>query len=348
MRSFLAQQDSGVGLKRNSLRALVDHAYEDLKEADYERAAHHAEELYSRAPDDVEPFLLQAEISQDQGRFSESLAFVDEGLKIHPRHAGLNLKKATLLIDYFEEIDEAFAILQKLADRFAQKTPAELKTEHSLDLVLDIYLLLIDCYRLKSDYLSAFEVASRAKRIAPSEEAAILAMATAHFEVGEYLKSMALIEPVEGRQEIADFYWLLAHIYCAQGRFEESDQAFLSASKIDKSRYHRPVRLDAKEFQICYGQALATLPREIREYVQNSRVQIEDIVPVELVKEPTHQTAPQACIVSAPDGALGSNRLITVFQKNVENMALNKSEIKDIISSAMIHELSAHFAQSDS
>lgn len=328
-------------MKRNEIRALADEAYTILDDSQCEGAVERALQVLENAPEDAESYLLLSEVAEENNRFDHALIWLNRGLLHHPHHEGLLLKKASILIDGFEDIDEAFTILSDIKQRFGNKPLAVLKKEFGALLPLDVYLLLTDCYRLKADYREAFAHALIARELAPFDEGALLALATAHFELGDYEKAQRLIEPIERRVELADFYWLKAQIKCAEGNFSDADAAFLSAFKRNKSRYHRPVRLSQTCFMTAFDQALMALPREIRELVHKTPVEINDVVPLALVKASHGSLSPQACIAieTVKDVSGHKAQLIALFQKNIENLAIKKEEIKDLIASALLHEL---------
>ncbi len=329
-------------MKRSEIRALADEAYAVLDDSSCEAAVERALQVLAHAPHDPESFLLMSEIAEESERLDQALVWLDRGLVDHPNHEGLLLKKASILIDGFEDIDEAFVILSGIRERFGDKPVAQLKRNIGSNLLLDIYLLLTDCYRLKNDYRQALAHALLAKEIAPFDENALLSLATAHFELGEYQEAKRMIEPIDERSEPSDYYWLKAQILCAEGQFAESDDAFLKAYKLDKVRYHRPIRLSPACFIMAFEQALLGLPREIRDFVQSNAIEIHDVIPLDLIKESQGQMSPMACITIEKvqdNDADRSRNLVSIFQKNIENLAARKDEIKDLIASALLHEL---------
>jgi len=321
-------------LKRNDIRALADEAYQILDESDCDVAVLRAMEVLENAPKDVESYLLLAEVAEEKDRFDHALNWLNQGLTLNLDDEALLLKKAAILLDGFEDVDEAFPILCELQQRFHNKTLSELKELYEEELVLDVYLLLTDCYRLKGDYQQAFSNALIAKEIAPDDESALLAIATAHFELGDYTKALSLIEPIEKRQEISDFYWLKAQVTCALGDFASADEAFACANKIDRTRYHRPLRTSQSCFFSDFEQASLALPREIRDFMNTAAIEIKEIVPLEWVKKSAGTLSPVA-LIHAPIGT----KTVFLFHKNIENLALKKSEIRDLIASALLHEL---------
>ncbi|HXW52990.1 MAG TPA: hypothetical protein VEL47_02665 [Myxococcota bacterium] len=328
-------------MKKDEVRELAEQAYTILDDFESEAAVERALQVLAQAPKDPESYLLMAEIVSEGRHFEQALAWIERGLSHHPKHEGLLLKKASILLDGFEDIDEAFRILISLESSFANIAPAQLKKDLGSNLLLDIYLLLVDCYRLKSDFQQARAHAILARNIEPQDENALLAYATAEFEMGNYSLALSLLEPVDRRTEITDFLWLKAQINCALGQFVQADENFLKANKIDKTRYHRPIRLTDACFQAAFDQALLALPREIREFVQLNMVEILEIIPLELVKDSQGALSPVACITI--DKQLDENNneinVIALIKKNIENLASKKEQIRDLIASAMLHEL---------
>jgi tetratricopeptide (TPR) repeat protein len=321
-------------LKRHDIKALADEAYQILDESDCEVAVLRAMQVLENAPKDVESYLLLAEVAEEKKRFDHALNWLNQGLALNLDNEALLLKKAAILLDGFEDIDEAFPILCGLKERFSNKSLSELKNLYDEELVLDVYLLLTDCYRLQGDYAQAFDHALFAKEVAPDDELALLAIATAHFELGDYNKALSLVEPIEKRQEISDFYWLKAQIKCAMGDFLKADEAFLAANKIDRTRYHRPIRTSQSCFFTAFEQASLALPREIRDFMNEAVIEIKEVVPQDWIKESRGTLSPVA-LIHAPAGS----KTVCLFQKNIENLALKKSEVRDLIASALLHEL---------
>lgn len=327
-------------MKRTDTRKLADEAYTILDDK-CEVATERALSVLATAPNDPESYLLMAEVAEENERFDHALMWIDRGLKQHEDHEGLMLKKASILIDGFEDIDEAFVILETIKNHFSNKSVEELKKDLGASLIVDVYLLLTDCFRIKGDFNQALAHAELAQAVSPHDENVILATATAKFELGDYDSALDMITPIEKKaDEPSDFLWLKAQILCAQGLFKEADSAFADAFKADKSRYHRPVRLDANGFAIAFEQALLALPREIREVVQSTSVTVADVVPQHLVADSFGSLPPQSCIqIEIAESSGVQAKVISIYQKNIENLASKKEEIKDLIASALLHEL---------
>lgn len=328
-------------MKRNEMLKMLDETYEVLNQASSEVALEQALNFLASAPKEPDSFLLMAEIAQENGQGEQALAWINKGLSFHPHHVGLLTKKASLLMDDFEDVDEAYGILSHLIASF-QKITVETATQQiGLTLVLDIFLLFIDCLRLQGRYQQAYDYALTAYKVAAHDENALLALATAEFELGYFSESLDRVDQVLNQHDLVDFLRLKACILCAQGDFAQADEAFCDSSKMSQSRYHRPVRLAQDSFVQAFEQSIMALPREIRELIETCAVEISEIIPIERIRMSKGSLSPQACIIidAAPNMDGKKINIISLFQKNIENLAIRKEEIKDVIASALLHEL---------
>lgn len=323
-------------MKRGEIRALANEVYAILDDADADVAVLRAMEVLSNAPKDIESFLLLSEVFEEKGHFDQALSWINQGLDYHPTHEALLLKKASILMDGFDELDEAFLLLKRIEEAFGDKSLSELKIDYDEELLIDVFLLLTDCYRLKNDFKEAFHYAQRALEVVPNDEVALLSLATAYYELGNFSKALELLN-VENAKEKGDYFWILGQVHCGMGNFEAADQYFFEASKSDRSRYHRPIRVSESIFFACFEQATMALPKEIRDFLHKSAVFIKPIIALDVIKDSEGKVAPSACIVV--DKRPGSSHALYLFQKNIENLAHKKSEIRDLIASALLHEL---------
>lgn len=319
-----------------SVEKLIAHGFDELTKNRAHNALIDADQGLIIEPHNVDLLLLKSEIALSENDAESALFWIEKGLSLEPYHPGLSLQKATLLFDHYEDFFAAKEILIGLQEDLEQLPKNELLLHGAVNLLMDVYLLLIDCLRMERRFACALELAVKTKMLVPEESAAMLALATAHFEVGEYKKSLSLLF-IESGEEDADFFWIKALLYCAMGDFEKSEEQFNKAYKLDKTRYHRPVRLDKNEFNLSYNQALLSLPKDIRDYVSSLPIKIVEIIPSELVKSSV-EISPTACVARDETA-----NVIIIAQKNVENVAINRSQIKDIIASSLIHELSGNY-----
>ncbi len=75
--------------------------------------------------------------------------------------------------------------------------------------------------------------------------------------------------------------------------------------------------------------------------MQKNAVEILEIIPLQLVKESHGTLSPAACITieKKSDKINGQVNVIAIIKKNIENLATKKEEVRDLIASALLHEL---------
>lgn len=322
-------------MKRFDARTLRDEAYHIIDESDGDVSLLQAVEKLENSPKDAEAYLMLAESAEEKDRLDKALLLIDYGLLHHPDHSALLLKKASLLLDGFEDVDEAFKILNGLK-LLIEKEPASSIKNIDPDIVLDVFLLLTDCYRLKNDFNEAFKHAKKAQALSPHDEQAILAVATAYFELGKFDEALNMIEAMDSFKDQSDFFWLKGQILCAMGELKASDEAFHMANRLDKNRYHRPIRVSQSSFFSAFEQAALALPKEIRDFMNGLKIEIKAVVSPVLIKEMKGTLSPEACIYV--DNQEEKSHVL-LFQHNIENLALKKSDLRDLIASALLHEL---------
>ncbi len=319
-----------------------DHDHEEgdccyeMTSDDVEKLLKEARDMLQKNPQHVESVMALVEYALSQDEFEQAIELIDKALKQTPDSYLLLFKKAMILLDEMQDIDLAFPILESLLNEFIHLSPEEIWQEFDEEIVLDTLLMVIDCYRLKKHFSMAFEMALKLKEILPQEEAAILALSTAHFEMGEYKKALFLLEPNIKENEDSDFLWQKAQIYCAQGEFIEADLIFKKAYELDEESYHCPKRLSQSEFFSFFEEALDEMPEDLQEVMKSYSTSIEAIVPHKLIMDNLGRISPLALATTLSDK---SGKHITFFQKNIENVAVIIEDIKSVIIASLVYEL---------
>lgn len=317
--------------------SLREQAYSALDEDGGDLVITRAMEALRQAPKDVESYLLLSEVYEEQEKHEKALDWVLQGLAVNPANHALLLKKASILFDHFDDLDEAYKILRELYQKSEETDANESREKMDKAILIDIYLLLADCYRLKEDYKQAFFMAEKAWGLDQADENALLALATAHFELVEYDKALKIIEASKS-EDGCDFDWLKGQIYCALGEFSKADESFAQAYKFDQVHYHRPPRISQSEFFSFFEQAVSVLPKEIRDFMDDCQVEIKAIIPKEFLLGVNIGCLPPSATVHMAQIKEGKWKII-LFQKNIENLAHKKSEIRDVVSSVLLHAL---------
>lgn len=320
-------------MKRN--HDIKDDCYE-MSPEEIEKLVKEAKEMINKNPQHIESIISLVEFSLDNDDFDAALELLDKGLKQNPNNYILLFKKAMIFLDDLQEVTLALSILESLINEFIHLSSEEILQKFDEEIVLDTLLMSIDCYRLNNQFSMAFEIALKIKEIFPDEEVSILALAGAHFELGEYKKALFLLEPNLQESKNADFLWLKGQIYCAQGEFAKADNYFKKAYELDEQSYYLPRRFSESEFFSFFEEALDEMPNDIQLVLKDYNVHIKSIVPQEWITQNLGKLSPITMVTT-----LGhqNGKHITIFQKNIENSSALIDDIKNNITATLIYEL---------
>ena len=156
----------------------------------------------------------------------------------------------------------------------------------------------------------------------------------------------------------ADALWVLGLVLEREGRFDEADDKFLAAARIDPERFQTPIRLSHDAMAGVVARAGAMLPEEFRNCLDEVPVVVEDL-PSELIL--TDEAPPlDPELLGLFVGTARTERMfaapgieapprILLFQRNLERFARDESELKREIVRTLHHELAHYlgFAEED-
>ena len=160
----------------------------------------------------------------------------------------------------------------------------------------------------------------------------------------EALQEARALRPPAGEEDDPERVELEGMILEAMGQFEEADGSFLEANRIDPENFPLPVRLDADDFKTLLDKVLASLPRVIREAVQE--------VPVIVEAKPTPEMAEHAPAINPEVLGLfvgtsvghkvfagsGYGDVVLLFQKNLERVGRSRQEVSKEMKVTLLHE----------
>jgi predicted Zn-dependent protease with MMP-like domain len=160
----------------------------------------------------------------------------------------------------------------------------------------------------------------------------------------EALDSVRALTPPRDEEDDPDRADLEGSILETIGRIEEADRLFAEASRLDPEHYTPPVRLDPDDFKSLLDKVLSSLPRVIREAVQE--------VPVVVESKPTAAMAEHAPAIN-PEvlglfvgtsvghklaGPGGYGDVVLLFQRNLERSGRSRQEVSKELKITLLHE----------
>ena len=136
-----------------------------------------------------------------------------------------------------------------------------------------------------------------------------------------------------------------------RGDAKEAERAFARARKLDPESYPKHPVLSKKEFDAAVERALAEIPEQVRRYLSNVPITVEelpsddDLLDSDPPLPPTilgiFRGAPYGQKLSAdPWSHLPSS--IVLYQRNLERASEDREELEEEIATTLVHEV-GHF-----
>lgn len=342
---------------------LLDEAYEALYQGEVEDARRLLDQARQLDSKDRDVLLLEADVFEGEGAGEEAVACVEEALKIYKDDLALTFRYATLLLDIYDDVPGARPLLENVVERLekgehpgvppAQRKEAanddEEEDEALLELRLDAMLALSDCRASDHDPVGSLEVAERAVALAPDDGQARLARAAALFDLcrlDEAEKGVA--QAVDRDPRLADAYWLRGRILTVKGDESGADRALARAATLDAERFTKPLRISEDDFVSIMEESLEELPEQVRNYLKNVAIAVEDVPPLDrlLLSDPPLSPGSLGLYEGTPPSLQSGEdpwshlpNQITLFRKNIELNAHNEDDIRDLIATTLLHEV---------
>jgi predicted Zn-dependent protease with MMP-like domain len=132
---------------------------------------------------------------------------------------------------------------------------------------------------------------------------------------------------------------------------QEARRRFSAANREAPDDYPAPVHLSAREFDGAVEAALIELPTQIREYLSNVAITVEDVPALDdlMAADPPLSPSILGLFRGSPLGDKASMdpwshfpSSIVLYQKNLQRLARDHEELLDEIRTTLVHEV-GHF-----
>jgi predicted Zn-dependent protease with MMP-like domain/predicted negative regulator of RcsB-dependent stress response len=329
-------------LDRDRYWDCLDQAQQASSGGRLEEALAWFDEALRANPDGAEAHNGRGEIFWDNGRVDEALREFERAIEMDAELQPGHLNRVELLIEEFQDQEEALASCDALLEA-ALDEPTE----------AEVYYLKAKALFYLDDLDGALFLLKRAIRTHPEPvyrafEGQIL------FEMGRYEAARASLEQalaLDAESAHALYYMALVHEHA--GDPERADTFFAQAANLAPDIYQLPVRIEADDFQAAAEQAVASLPAEIRRYVANCPILIEDLPDRDLVQSEnvspqvlglflgTPATEPGASPNFGTGSVLEPDRVL-LFKRNLEKIVGSREELLEQVQITVKHEI-GHF-----
>lgn len=342
---------------------ILDRAYAALYDGDVEGARRLLDEARQKDSQDRDVLLLEVDVFEAEGAGEEAVAAVEEALKRYRGDLALSFRYATLLLDVYDDVPGARPLLEEVVERLEKgehpgappeksegaANDDEEEDEELLEMRLEAWLTLSDCRAADHDPLGALDAAEKAVELAPEDGHARLAKAAALFDLCRLDEAEKLIaQAIDRDPRLADAYWLRGRLLTAKGDDEGAEKALARAVALDDERFSPPLRISEDDFVTIMEESLEELPEQVRDYLRNVAIAVEDIPPIERLKLSDPPLSPGSLGLyegTPPSLASGDNpwdhmpNQITLFRKNIELSAKDEDDLRDLIGTTLLHEV---------
>jgi predicted Zn-dependent protease with MMP-like domain len=300
----------------------------------------------SRAPEHEDPADLV-----DEGRLDEALEAYEAALREAPDDLDLLFEAADLHLNVLQEEDgDREASERGLA--LARRGTKRARRAGDRDRELDFAWLEGVALNQLGENREALARLAAAEALAPDALDVHLEKALALYELCRFDEARAALLRAEalGPDEAFTQHHL-GLVAERRGEHDEARRRFARARRLDPDAYPVPISLPQAEFDAAVEAALAELPEQVRAYLGNVAITVEEL-PSEvdlLGADPPLSPSILGLFRGAPYGQKASSDPwshlpsgIVLYQRNLERFVRSREELVEEIRVTLVHEV-GHF-----
>ena len=318
----------------------LDQAMEASHGGRIEEALAWLDEALRVHPGGAEAHNGRGEIQWDEGRIDEALYEFECAIRTDPKFTPAHLNRVELLIEEVAEFELALELCDELLAG-ANELP---RPDRSLQ--SEVYYLKSKALFYLDDLEGAVFLVRRALKAAGPQPIYSAFEGQVLFELGRYDEARRVLE--HGVALDPDSAHALYHFGLVLERVadpEEAARCFARSNALDPHHYPLPAEVSEEFFRDVMEEALANLPRSVRETMENVPVLVEDFPTLELVQ--SEDVSPQilGIFIGVPrtqaavtDQMPDLDRII-LFKKNLEKICQDREDLIDQIQITVRHEV---------
>lgn len=329
----------------------LDQAMEASHGGRIEEALAWLDEALRVHPDGAEAHNGRGEILWDDGRIDEALIEFDRAILADPKFTSAHLNRIELLI---EELGE-FGTAVRFADELLAGRSKLPRPDRALQ--AEVYYLKSKALFYQDDLEGALFLVRRASKAGGELGLYYAFEGQVLFELGQYGEARRVLE--RGVAIDPDSAHTLYHLGLVLERLEDEGedggspsvgvesaaQAFSRANALEPQQFPLPAEVDAATFERAVGEALANLPRSIRERIEGVSILIEDFPSLELVRQERISPQTLGLFMGVPrtealvtDQPLDLDRVL-LFKRNLEKICRDEEDLIEQIQITVRHEV---------
>ena len=326
----------------------LDQAMEASHGGRTEEALSWLDEALKAHPNGAEAHNGRGEILWDAGRIEEALYELELATMADPKFMTAHLNRTELLIEEMGEYEQALQLCDDLLSGRPELPRPDRATE------AEIHYLKAKARFYLDDLEGALFLVRRAAKVAldvavyRAFEGQIL-FELARFEEARRVLEQAVLMDSESAHAVYHLGLVLERV----GDDDEAARAFRRANALDPDHYALPVRVEDAVFERAAADALANLPRSIREAVENVPLLIRELPAEDLLEGENVSPTILGIFIGVPrteaaltDQARDVNRVI-LFKKNLEKVCRTRAELVEQIQTTLQHEIGHYLGLDD-
>ena len=318
----------------------LDQAMEASHGGRTEEALAWLDEALKAHPGGAEAHNGRGELLWDEGRIEEALYEIERATDADPKFAAAHLNRVELLIEEMGEFEHAL----ELCDELLSGRPEFPRSDRGFQ--AEVYYLKSKALFYCDNLEGAIFLVRRAIKSGYEQPVYRAFEGQILFELGNFDEARRVLDQAVALDpDSAHAIYHLALTLERTGHDDEAGSAFARANALDPAHYPIPVSSTDDEFKTAADEALANLPRSIREYVENVPVLIEDWPSSEFVKRENLSPQILGVFMGVPrTEALVSEQptdldRVILFKRNLEKICLDREELIDQIQVTVRHEI---------
>lgn len=203
---------------------------------------------------------------------------------------------------------------------------------------IEPYIWLGDLLFDKADLVGAVESYHKAINIDENNSVALSSVAKIYYLMGDFEKANKYVnKSIDNNPEEAEALYLKALLLDREGNFAQSDQYLKKANLIEPENYPKPISISKHNFEIYIKQVLQKLPEQVREFMKNITIFVEDIPSASDIESEMSPLSLSKLIIDNTDA--GKIFKITLFRRNIEHFSQDESELIDNINICLLNEI---------
>ena len=282
----------------------------------------------------------RGEIQWDEGRIDEALFEFEAAGRADPKFVAAHLNRIELLIEEFGEFEQAL----ELCDELLTGRPELPRPDRTLQ--SEVYYLKSKALFYLDDLEGAVFLVRRALKAAGDQPVYSAFEGQVLFELGRYAESQRVLEHAAAIDpDAAHAVYHFGLVLERTGDPEEAARCFARANALDPHHYPLPAEVSEEFFRDVMDEALANLPKSVRDTMENVPLLVEDFPSIELVQ--SEDISPQILGIfvgvprtqaSVTDQLPDIDRII-LFKKNLEKICQDREDLIDQIQITVRHEV---------